>query len=161
MAEQQKKGQEFVNERMDIDVEPEKGWKTEDMFVPPGFHINAELTGEDEKPEGEAGEQPFVYPWGYEIYLDEVKPGDLSVNFLREFMALPLYYFAPDAPMKFQNFILRWGTHYIKSGKFGGRLQISKTMQANQVSNKQAFSQVMEYEFQKLICKLSQKGGNI
>lgn len=49
---------------MDINIEPEKGWKTEDMFVPPGFHVDAEMTGEDEKPEGEAGDQPFLYPMG-------------------------------------------------------------------------------------------------
>ena len=49
---------------MDIDIQPEKGWKTEDIFVPPGFHIDAELTGEDERPEGEAGEQPYIYPMG-------------------------------------------------------------------------------------------------
>ena len=49
---------------MEINVEPEKGWKTEDMFVPAGFHIDAEMTGEDEEPEGEAGEQPFSYPMG-------------------------------------------------------------------------------------------------
>ena len=34
------------------------------MFVPPGFHVDAEVTGEDEKPEGEAGDQPFLYPMG-------------------------------------------------------------------------------------------------
>ena len=49
---------------MDIDIQPEKGWKTEDIFVPPGFHIDAEITGEDERPEGEAGEQPYIYPMG-------------------------------------------------------------------------------------------------
>lgn len=42
----------------------------------------------------------------YEIYLDEVKPGDLSVNFLREFMELPLTYFAPGAAMKFRKWLL-------------------------------------------------------
>ena len=38
----------------------------------------------------------------YEIYLDEVKPGDLSVNFLQEFMDLPTSYLAPGAAMKFR-----------------------------------------------------------
>ena len=33
---------------------------------------------------------------------------------------------------------------YIKSGKFGGRLQIFKTMDASHVSSKEEFSQVME-----------------
>ena len=50
--------------QLDIDIEPEKGWKTEDVFVPPGFHVAAEMTAEEEKPEGEAGEQPYSYPLG-------------------------------------------------------------------------------------------------
>ena len=49
-----------------------------------------------------------------------------------------------------ENFILRWGTHYIKSGKFGGRLQIFKTMDASQVSSKEEFSQVMEVGYKSL-----------
>jgi len=50
--------------QLEIDIEPDKGWQTEDMFVPPGFHIGAEITGEDEKPEGQKGEQAFTYPMG-------------------------------------------------------------------------------------------------
>lgn len=38
----------------------------------------------------------------YEIFMDEVKPSDLSLNFLREFMALPLSYYSPGAPMKYR-----------------------------------------------------------
>ena len=34
------------------------------MIVPPGFHIDAQVTGEDEKPEGEQGDQPYAYPMG-------------------------------------------------------------------------------------------------
>ena len=36
-----------------------------------------------------------------------------------------------------EDFILRWGTHYIKSGKFGGRMQIFKTMEASEVASKE------------------------
>ena len=42
----------------------------------------------------------------YEIYLDEVKPKDLSVNFLQEFMDLPLSYLAPGAAIKFRKYII-------------------------------------------------------
>ena len=49
---------------MEINIEPDKGWKTEDLFVPSGFHIDAEVTGEDERPKGEKGAQPFSYPMG-------------------------------------------------------------------------------------------------
>ena len=52
------------------------------MFVPPGFHIDAEVTGEDEKPEGEKGEQPFAYTMGIGgvmmngCYGTKYQPGD-------------------------------------------------------------------------------------
>ncbi len=50
--------------QLDINIVPDKGWQTEDLFVPSGFHIDAEITGEDAKQEGEKGEQPFSYPMG-------------------------------------------------------------------------------------------------
>ena len=56
-----------------------------------------------------------------------------------------------------EDFILRWGTHYIKSGKFGGRLQVFKTMEASEVSSKEAFSQVMEAEFRILFASFHEK----
>ena len=43
----------------------------------------------------------------YEIYLDEVKPNDLSVNFLQEFMDLPISYLAPGAAIKFRKYITK------------------------------------------------------
>ena len=49
---------------MEIDIEPNKGWQTEDMFLPPGFRIGAEITGKDKKPKGQKGEEPFTYPMG-------------------------------------------------------------------------------------------------
>ena len=68
--------------QLDINIKPDKSWQTEDMFVPAGFHIDAEVTGEDEKPEGEKGEQPFAYPMGIGgvmmngCYGTNYKPGD-------------------------------------------------------------------------------------
>ena len=56
-----------------------------------------------------------------------------------------------------ENFILRWGTHYIKSGKFGGRLQIFKTMDASQVSSKAQFSEVMEIGYKSLFSSFHAK----
>ena len=46
-----------------------------------------------------------------------------------------------------ENFIQRWGTHYIKSAKFGGQLQIRKTIEASQVASKYEFSEKMEMAF--------------
>ncbi|XP_019630644.1 PREDICTED: uncharacterized protein LOC109474722 [Branchiostoma belcheri] len=63
----------------------------------------------------------------YEIFMDDVKPDQLSVGFLRDFISLPQSYFSSGAEIAFQNFYLRWGTHYIKSATFGGQLKIMKT----------------------------------
>ncbi|XP_019617679.1 PREDICTED: uncharacterized protein LOC109465000 isoform X3 [Branchiostoma belcheri] len=68
----------------------------------------------------------------YEIFMDDVKPEQLNVGFLRDFISLPESYFSFGADIIFQNFYLRWGTHYIKSAKFGGQLKIIKTKQATQ-----------------------------
>ena len=38
----------------------------------------------------------------YEIFMDEVKPEDLSLAFLREFMSLPRSYFDAGAPIKYR-----------------------------------------------------------
>lgn len=38
----------------------------------------------------------------YEIFMDEVKPSDLSLNFLREYMDLPFSYFHPGAQIKYR-----------------------------------------------------------
>ncbi|RMX57793.1 hypothetical protein pdam_00006741 [Pocillopora damicornis] len=38
----------------------------------------------------------------YEIFMDEVKPSDLSLSFLREFMELPISYFQPGAQIKYR-----------------------------------------------------------
>ncbi|KAI8493808.1 hypothetical protein Bbelb_281550 [Branchiostoma belcheri] len=64
--------------------------------------------------------------------MDDVTPEQLNVGFLRDFISLPESYFSPGAEIIFQNFYLRWGTHYIKSAKFGGQLKIIKTKQATQ-----------------------------
>jgi len=100
----------------------------------------------------------------YEIFMDEVKPSDLSLNFLREFMELPLSYYSPGAPIKYQDFVQRWGTHYIKSAKFGGQLEIRKTMDKTTAQSKTHFSKVMEAEFKSLFAsfgtKSSSEGGS-
>ena len=49
-----------------------------------------------------------------------------------------------------ESFIQRFGTHYIKSGEFGGRLEIRKTMDGSDVADKAAFSVQMEAEYRGL-----------
>ena len=39
---------------------PDKGWSTPDMFVPPGYHMGASLSGV-EKPEKEQSDVPYTY----------------------------------------------------------------------------------------------------
>lgn len=56
-----------------------------------------------------------------------------------------------------ENFIQRWGTHYIKSSKFGGQLQIRKFMDASDVSNKKEFAVEMEMEFKTLFSSVGAK----
>ena len=63
-----------------------------------------------------------------------------------------------------ENFIQRWGTHYIKSAKFGGQLEIIKTMVASSVASKSEFAETMEAEYRGLFAsagaKSSTKGGS-
>lgn len=62
-----------------------------------------------------------------------------------------------------ENFIQRWGTHYIKSAKFGGQLEIVKTMVASQEASKSEFAEKMEAEYRGLFAsagaKSSTQGG--
>ena len=62
-----------------------------------------------------------------------------------------------------ENFIQRWGTHYIKSARFGGQLEIRKRMDAKDAGTKTQFSQKMELEYKSLFAsvgaKYEKKGG--
>ncbi|EDO42797.1 predicted protein [Nematostella vectensis] len=86
----------------------------------------------------------------YEIFKDEVKPQDLSRAFLREFMSLPPSYFDTKAPIAYQDFVLRWGTHYIKSARFGGQLELRKTVQRTSSQTKEQVSEMLEAEYRSL-----------
>lgn len=55
------------------------------------------------------------------------------------------------------DFIQRWGTHYIKSAKFGGQLQIRKFMDASEVSSKKEFAREMEMEYKSLFASVGAK----
>ncbi|EDO49894.1 predicted protein [Nematostella vectensis] len=93
----------------------------------------------------------------YEIFKDEVKPADLSQAFLQEFMNLPPSYFHPGAGQAYQEFILRWGTHYIKSAKFGGELEFRKTLQGMSIATKEQASEVVEAEYKGLFASAGAK----
>ena len=61
------------------------------------------------------------------MFLREVSPQFIHEDFLDCFLQLPNSFFAPKAPEKFQEFIERYGTHYVKGAKFGGYLHIKKS----------------------------------
>ncbi|XP_078599632.1 uncharacterized protein LOC144874877 [Branchiostoma floridae x Branchiostoma japonicum] len=91
----------------------------------------------------------------YEIFLDFVGPENLNLAFLRDFLALPGTYFAIGADREFQKFILRWGTHYITSAKFGGQLKIIKTKEASSQDSQQTFATAAQSDFKKLFSTYS------
>ncbi|KAJ7336555.1 hypothetical protein OS493_011769 [Desmophyllum pertusum] len=82
--------------------------------------------------------------------MDEVKPTDLSLTFMRDFFALPANYFSPEDQMKYQEFIQRWGTSYVKSAIFGGELQIMKVQNRDTSGTKEEFAEEMEAEYNNL-----------
>ena len=49
----------------------------------------------------------------YEMFLREVAPQWLHEDFLDCFMMLPNSYYAPKAKEMFEDFIKRYGTHYV------------------------------------------------
>ncbi|XP_078695699.1 uncharacterized protein LOC144924446 [Branchiostoma floridae x Branchiostoma belcheri] len=91
----------------------------------------------------------------YEIFMDDVTPERLNVGFLRDFISLPESYFSPGAEIIFQNFYLRWGTHYIKSAKFGGQLKIIKTKQATQDLSMSEFATKAESDWKMTLSTFS------
>eukprot|EP00058_Branchiostoma_floridae_P021020 XP_002606510.1 hypothetical protein BRAFLDRAFT_91906 [Branchiostoma floridae] len=91
----------------------------------------------------------------YEIFMDDVKPADLNLAFLWDFLRLPVSYFSIGADTKFQNFILRYGTHYIQSAKFGGQLKIIKTKEASSDLSVRAFSERAQTDWKKTFSTFS------
>ncbi|CAH1233427.1 Hypp738 [Branchiostoma lanceolatum] len=74
----------------------------------------------------------------YEIFLDEISPDTLSLAFLRDFLSLPNNFILGKAEL--QKFIIRYGTHFIKSAKFGGSFRLFKTQQASKSESLEDFS---------------------
>ncbi|XP_078657546.1 uncharacterized protein LOC144903369 [Branchiostoma floridae x Branchiostoma belcheri] len=91
----------------------------------------------------------------YEIFLDFVIPEDLNLGLLRDFVALPSTYFAIGAEREFQDFILRWGTHYTTSAKFGGQLKVIKVFEASDEDQQTAFAQASQADFKQLFSTYS------
>ena len=56
-----------------------------------------------------------------------------------------------------ENYVQRWGTHFIKSAKFGGQLEIRKTMDAEEAKSKKELEIQMEMEFKTLFASIGAK----
>eukprot|EP00058_Branchiostoma_floridae_P004870 XP_002590358.1 hypothetical protein BRAFLDRAFT_76619 [Branchiostoma floridae] len=54
-----------------------------------------------------------------------------------------------------ENFILRWGTHYITSAKFGRQLKIIKTREASVTDSQESFAKAAQSDFHKLFSTYS------
>ncbi|XP_019641419.1 PREDICTED: uncharacterized protein LOC109482960 [Branchiostoma belcheri] len=74
----------------------------------------------------------------YEIFLDKISPDTLNLAFLRDFLSLPKNFIQGKA--KLQDFIIRYGTHFIKSAKFGGSLRLFKTQEASKSESLESFA---------------------
>ncbi|XP_035659246.1 uncharacterized protein LOC118404286 [Branchiostoma floridae] len=84
----------------------------------------------------------------YEIFLDEVTPDSLSLAFLRDFLSLPKNFIQGKA--KLQDFIIRYGTHFIKSAKFGGSFKLFQTQEATKTESLEDFSVQSEASYSSL-----------
>ena len=58
--------------------------------------------------------------------MDDPLPAYLTPEFLDDFKILPTNFYSPDSPEKFEAFIQRWGTHVVKSAKFGAKFSMKR-----------------------------------
>ena len=90
----------------------------------------------------------------YEIALDAITPDNLADFFLNDFLKLPSSYYSIGADYMFQSFILRYGTHVVKSGKFGGQLKIMKKSTSDSSMSSDEFAVQAEREFKSMTSTL-------
>jgi len=87
----------------------------------------------------------------YEMFLREVKPNYIHEDFLNCFLMLPQSFFSPNGPTKFQDFIQRYGTHYVKAAKFGGQLKIVKTREVTSKASINDFRKEMQEQINTIV----------
>lgn len=63
----------------------------------------------------------------YALFIENVRSESIDPFFLIDFMSLPDNYFLNDAVQKYEQFIFRYGTHYIHSAEFGGQILFENT----------------------------------
>jgi len=52
------------NLQIKLDITGDKGWQTDDMFIPPGYHMDAKVVPESKPAPAIQGQQPFTFPFG-------------------------------------------------------------------------------------------------
>ena len=67
--------------QLELNIEPEKAWKTENIYAPAGVHVDAECTTEDKDEEDFIAEQPFAYPMGFGGVMMNYQIGDPCYDF--------------------------------------------------------------------------------
>ena len=50
--------------KIKLDITGDKGWQTDDMFIPPGYHMDAKVVPESKPAPTVQGQQPFTFPFG-------------------------------------------------------------------------------------------------
>lgn len=112
--------------------------------------LNEDLTKITTRTEKMVGEMS-INVIRYEMFLREVKPNYIHEDFLNCFLMLPQSFFAPKAAEKFQDFIQRYGTHYVKAAKFGGQLKIIKTREVTSKASITDFRKEMQEQINEIV----------
>ena len=66
-------------------------------------------------------------------------------------MKLPQSFYSPGAPAKFQDFILRYGTHFVKAAKFGGQFKVVKQKELTAETKIADFRKETQGEFNSIV----------
>ena len=75
----------------------------------------------------------------------------MESDFLNSFLNLPQSFFSPRAPQKFQRFIQKFGTHYVKAAKFGGLFKVIKTRKITSTADISDFRKEIQKEMNKIV----------
>ena len=85
--------------------------------------------------------------------LDQINSWNLDPELLIDFLFLPDSYFHPDAPIQFDKFILRYGTHVVVSAKFGGEFKMLNTQRKSKSASIEKFAEKCTADSLKLMSR--------
>jgi len=97
----------------------------------------------------------------YDLILDQINAWNLDPEFLIDFLFLPESYFYYNAPVKFEKFILRYGTHVVVSAKFGGEFKIMNTMRKSKATSIESFAEKATQDSMKMFSRTITEKANI